>query len=110
MIHLAARAHVFINGLFRPSDESLTRVLHARVSGLFAAANLKEVENRDRLAEIIADDVLASFDNVPWDAGDEAYLVRCLFDYEGLFVLPTIDWTERRSVSQYWEIRDELNR
>ena len=28
---------------------------------------------------------------------------------EELFVLPSIDWTQRRSITEYWEIRDHLN-
>ena len=110
MIHLAARAHAFINGLFRPNDETLTRELYGRVAKQFAAVGLKEEGGRDRLAGIIADDVLASFEEGQSDADAVSYLVRRLFDYEQLFVLPEIDWTERRSVSQYWELRDELNR
>jgi hypothetical protein len=91
MIHLAARVHAFINGLFRPNDESLTRELHGRVAEQFKTANLNEEGGRERLAEIIADDVFASFENVPSGADNIADLVRRLLDYEGLFVLPAID-------------------
>jgi hypothetical protein len=110
MIHLAARAHAFINGLFRPSDETLTRELYDRIAKQFAAVSLEDEDGRDRLADIIVADVLASFEEGRPDVDAVVYLVRRLFDYEQIFVLPEIDWTERRSVSQYWELRDELNR
>ncbi len=38
------------------------------------------------------------------------HLIGRLLDYEGLFLLPRIDWSVRHSVSEYWEVRDELNR
>jgi len=112
MIHLAARAHAFLNGLFRPSDAALTRELYDRVSTLFADAGLHDDADRRRLADNIAADILASFAHVPpeTDASAIAGLVGRIFAYEALFVLPEIDWTERRSIAQYWELRDALNR
>ena len=110
MIHLAARAHAFINGLFRPSDETLTRELYDRVAQQFAEAGLKGEEDRARLAEIIAAEVIESFEAPPQDTEAIADLLHRIFNYEQMFVLPEIDWSERRSVSQYWELRDEFNR
>jgi hypothetical protein len=112
MIHLAARAHAFVNGLFRPHDATVTRELYDRVAGLFAAAGLTAESDRIGLAQTIAADVLASFDRVPPDTDAAAIvdLVRRIFDYEQMFVQSTVDWAERKSVSQYWELRDELNR
>jgi hypothetical protein len=37
-------------------------------------------------------------------------LVTHLFDYDDLFLLPTIDWRERRTIALWWELRDSLNR
>ena len=112
MIHLAARAHAFVNGLLRPHDATVTRELHDRVAGLFAAAGLTEESDRIGLAQTIAMDVLTSFDRVPpdTDAAAIADLVRRIFDYEQMFVQSAVDWTERKTVSQYWELRDGLNR
>ncbi len=112
MIHLSARAHAFVNGLFRQSDATVTRELYDRVAGLFAAAGLTEESDRIGLAQTIAADVLASFGRVPPDADAAAIadLVRRIFDYEQMFVQSVVDWTERKSVSQYWELRDGLNR
>ena len=99
MIHLGARAHAFVNGLFRPSDETLTRDLYDRVAKQFAAAGLsggggpraarrhhrarRAGELRPRAPEV---DVAAIAD-----------LVQRIFDYEAMFVLPPIDWTERQA-------------
>lgn len=111
MIHAAQRMHAFVNGLFRPGDEAVTRELYGRVKDKFSAVGLKDENDRDQLAGIIAKDVLDSFERVPGDVdeGVIADLVRRIFDYENMFVLPEIDWAERKSVSQYWELRDELN-
>lgn len=112
MIHLAARAHAFVNGLFRPSDATVTRELYDQVAKRLASAGLKDDEGRVRVAVRIAEEVLARFDRVPpdADAGDLAKLVLRVFDYEGMFELPLVDWSERMSVSQYWEIQDLLKR
>jgi hypothetical protein len=111
MIHLAQRAHAFVYGLFRPGDEPVTRALYDKVAQKFAAAGLQDVAGRIRLAEAIAEEILASFDTVPTDAKDDeiADLVLRIFDYEQMFILPSVDWSERKSVSQYWELRDQLN-
>lgn len=111
MIHLAQRAHAFVYGLFRPSDLSLTRELYDKVARQFTEAGLAEETGRVRLAEAIAEEVLASFDTVPAEAdtADITDLVRRIFDHELMFVLPTVDWSERKSVSQYWALRDQLN-
>lgn len=34
--------------------------------------------------------------------------VTHFFEWEGLFALPEIDWTTRRSVSEWWELREGL--
>ena len=52
MIHLGARVHAFINGLFRPSDEALTResltlltgTLRAQLAEVLAAAKHADTE------------------------------------------------------------------
>lgn len=112
MLHFDARIHAFVHGLFRPKDLRLTRELHDRVARQFADVGLQSDIDRDHLAAVIAEQVLANFETIPSDADEDALteLVEHIFAYEDMFVLPEIDWTERRSVSQYWEIRDELTR
>ena len=110
-LHLAARLHALWHGLFRPSDEIETRALYERVEGLFREQGFDPEVGYLELISNITDDVLAAFD-LPVDhpQGEPiGRLVSGLFRYESLFKLPKIDWSERRSVSEYWTIRDELN-
>ncbi len=39
-VHLAARVHAFVHGLFRPTDETETRELYNWVEGLFVRHDL----------------------------------------------------------------------
>lgn len=106
MIHAAARLHAFVHGLFRPSDEVETRELYDRVSRLAHEHRVLDAAGRARLAKRIAElaDVAAGNRDIV-----EA-LAAHLIDDEKLFSLPVIDWGERRSVSKWWAIRDDLNR
>lgn len=110
MFHLAARMHAFIHGLFRPSDAALTRDLFDRVESLARRHVGAGDDARIDLAIAIAGDVAARCNR---DLDDEASdrladLVLRLLDYEEMFLLPRIDWSERRSVSEWWAIRDAL--
>ena len=109
-LHAAARMHALVNGLFRPSDKAETRALHGEVEALFAHHGLLEDGARKALCRMLADDLLAAFALPPDHPQREpvrAMLLR-LFDYEGLFVLPRVDWEARLSVAEYWDIRDRL--
>ena len=110
-LHVAARFHAFVHGLFRPSDEAETRELYDRVARLFARHGLQGSTARAELCIELAADVLTAFGVDAQHAQFEPIYqqIADLFDYEELFHLPTIDWTERRSVTQYWKIRDQLN-
>lgn len=110
-LHVAARFHAFVHGLFRPSDEAATRELYDKVAGQFAGHGLSGPTARTELSTELASEVLAAFGADAEHAQFEPVyeLIARLFDYEDLFHLPAIDWTERRSVTQYWEIRDQLN-
>lgn len=110
-LHLAARLHAFTHGLFRQSDEAETKELYARVERLFELNDVEAPEGRDRLIATLAEDVTEhfAFPAEHEQAGVVYSLTRRLFDYEALFLLPQLDWSERRSVTEYWEIRDVLN-
>jgi hypothetical protein len=110
-LHLAARLHAFVHGLFRSSDELETRALYAKVASLFADHGLNEDGDRTELIASLVAEVADDFDI---DADHPQFrpltlFVQRLFDYEGLFLLPEVDWSERHSLSQYWNIRDRLN-
>lgn len=110
-LHLAARMHAFVHGLFRPSDEAETRALYDRVERHFDRHGLMEPAAREQLIAGLAIEVLAGFEqpgNHPQRTVIERLITR-LFAYEGLWQLPTVDWSIRHSVTEYWTIRDELN-
>jgi hypothetical protein len=110
-VHLAARLHAFTKGLFQRSDEAETRELFDRVERLFARTGLGGDATREDLVADITKGVVAAFDLGPdhHQIGPVAALVARLLDYEDMFRLPEIDWTERRSVTEWWKLRDALN-
>ncbi len=110
-LHVAARMHAFVHGLFRPSDERETRELYNEVERLFAEHGLKDAAGRADVAPWLSTDVLAAFgvDDDHRQRRPIERLIGRILDYENLFVLPSVDWSRRYSISEYWDIRDELN-
>ena len=110
MIHVAQRLHAFVNGLFRPSDEETARALYDKVVRLFAQRGLSTEDDREKLAIAIAEDVLDRLED--GSAGpsprDLASLVLWILDYEAMFELPSFDWSEPHSVSDYWDLKEAL--
>ena len=106
MIHAAARLHAFVHGLFRPSDEVEVRALYDRVLALAREHGLDGPDARQRLAARIA----AVAPVVETDRPIVAALAEPLIGWEGYATLPVIDWQERRSVSDYWALKEELTR
>ena len=111
-VHLAARMHAFVHGMFRPTDEAETRELYNRVEGLFVRNDLRGDADRKQLVNKLTQHVLDNLEIASEHVQAEVihHLIGRLLDYEGLFVLPRIDWSVRHSVTEYWEVRDELNR
>jgi hypothetical protein len=111
VIHLAARLHAFVHGLFRPGDEAITRELYGKVEALFRRHGLGDQDGRIDLAVSLAEEVFGrcNREGDEWDVDTLAKLVLRLLDYEEMFLLPRIDWSDRHSVSEYWAIRDQLN-
>ena len=110
-LHLAARLHAFAHGLFRPSDEAETRELYNKVERYFDQHGLRDETGRTKLIRSLAEDILAAF-GLPPDHSQfhpVAALVERIFDYEGLILLPRVDWSNRYSITEYWQIRDQLN-
>ena len=57
-MHLYARLHAFLHGLFRPSEELLTREVFDRVTALLQEHGLTQPDGRQALIEFITDDVI----------------------------------------------------
>jgi hypothetical protein len=111
-LHIAARLHAWWHGLWRSTDAVETEALFERVTALFSQCGIATDEERSALAAIITDDAMARLGISSDHAQAEIVhgLVARLFDYDDLFLLPVIDWRERRTIAAWWELRDALNR
>ncbi len=104
------RLHAFLHGLFQPSDQELAREVFDQTSRLFEHHGIGTEEGRAAFMARLADRLFNGIVGV-----DEAFerehvddIVAALINYEDMFRLPTIDWSERRSTSDYWTLRDML--
>jgi hypothetical protein len=110
-MHLYARLHAWVNGLGKPSEEALTREVADAVQAAAGRHGLADPGGRGVLAARIADEALARIGSDEVMAVERRRvedLVAALLDYEEMFVVPAIDWSERRSVSELWALRDTL--
>ena len=109
---VGARVHALVHGLFKPSEAELVRQGWEELASLFRQAGLSDASDRTRLIGVIAEDVMErlsiSADHEQADL-TLAFSHR-LFDYEGLFLLPEVDWTPERTIAELWDIREELTR
>lgn len=109
---VGARVHAFLHGLFRPSEVALVRRQWEELVYAFEQAGLENIADRNDLIAGIAADVRRGFD-IP-ATHEQARCIESfaheLFDYEGLFQLPEIDWAEHRTIAELWDIREELTR
>ena len=109
---VGARVHALVHGLFKPSEAELVRQGWEELASLFRQAGLADASDRTRLIGVIAEDVMERL-SIPADH-EQADLTLAfshrLFDYEGLFLLPEVDWTRERTIAELWDIREELTR
>ncbi|MCJ9430735.1 type IV secretory system conjugative DNA transfer family protein [Kordiimonas marina] len=111
-LHAGARFHAFVNGLFRPKEEGETWRLYTKVERLLNENGLADQEGRTALATRLALDVAEAF-GLPAEHSQVprlAALVLELLDYEGLFQLPRVDWDERHTIAEHFDLRAELKR
>jgi hypothetical protein len=109
---VGARVHAFVHGLFKPSEAELVRQQWSEVADLFRQLGIAEVAGRAQLIAVLANNVR---DRLEISTGHEQAalihaLIAELFEYEGLFQLPEIDWSETRTIAALWDIREELTR
>jgi hypothetical protein len=111
-LHIAARLHAWWHGLWRSTDAVETEALFERVAAQFSQCGIATDEDRSALAAIIVERAMAQLGIAPDHAQADIVrgLVARLFDYDDLFLLPVINWQERRSIAVWWDLRDTLNR
>ena len=104
MTDLYARLHAFRKGLFRPSETTLTLEVYDTVLARLDQHGLSRPGGRAALTARIAAEIQEH------SPDDEMIgrTVAALLDYEEMFLVPNIDWDERRSVSELWLLRDAL--
>ncbi|WP_417519749.1 type IV secretory system conjugative DNA transfer family protein [Minwuia sp.] len=109
-LHLAARTHAFIHGLFRPGDLQEVQSLHDDVRRLFRRHGLLQPQGRDGLVQNLATEVLLRLGLPETHVQRETVaglIDRCLA-YETLFILPETGLSARASVTELWDLRDQL--
>ncbi len=110
-VHLPQRMHAFVHGLLRSSDEAETRAFYGRLEVLFERAGLTPATAQADVARTAAGraaKALGVTSGHPQHKIIERLAVE-LLGSEGHFVLPEIDWSEKRSITAWWELRDQLN-
>ncbi len=109
---VGARIHAFVHGLFKPSEAELVRVQYDALAEQFREIGVAEPAERDEYIRDLAREVATHF-AIP-RSHPQADLIheltQRLFDYEEMLVLPTIDWTQPRTIAELWDIREELTR
>ena len=111
-LHIGARLHTFVHELFASKDATETKTLYNKLAQLFASRQLGGEPERWYLSQALAVEVLRHFDQDethPEHHGISKFIER-LLDYEGVLILPEIDWAKKRSTSKWWALRDELIR
>ncbi|MBO6530287.1 MAG: hypothetical protein JJ970_09650 [Erythrobacter sp.] len=109
---VGALVHSLVRGLFKPSEAELVHRERNEVESLFQQAGVADQAGRSRLIGAIRNAV-ADRRGIP-PIHDQAHLIQDLvaelFSYEGLFVLPEVDWAAERTIAELWDIREELTR
>ncbi len=111
-LHLEQRLHAFVHGLFRPRDAVEAEALFGQTEALFSKCDLVTDAARVDLAIEITQRILEQLElDIEHDQVQPIFrLVSRLLDYESMFLLPEVDWRERRSVADWWDLRNELCR
>ncbi|KWV93891.1 type IV secretory system conjugative DNA transfer family protein [Erythrobacter sp. AP23] len=109
---VGALVHSLVRGLFKPSEAELVHRERNEVESLFQQAGVADQAGRSRLMGAIGNAVADRLGIPP--THDQVLLIQALvaevFSYEGLFVLPEVDWAAERTIAELWDIREELTR
>lgn len=108
----AAWFHSFWHGLFRPSEKALVQQKWQDLAARFETLGISTEEGRDRLIASIAAAVRARIGDGPNGSQNEIILelVKALFEYDELFLLPDFYLDRERTIAELWEIREALTR
>ena len=109
---VGARVHALVHGLLKPTEAELVRQGWDELAGLFRQTGLSDPSDRARLIAVLEGGVTVRL-GIPEDheqADLIGALIERLFDYEGLFLLPEVDWGRERTIAELWDIREELTR
>nr|WP_317056553.1 type IV secretory system conjugative DNA transfer family protein [Roseovarius sp. W115] len=103
--------HAFVHGLFRTSDKDETRALYERLRVLYRQSGLDPETAQVQVARRTATRAAEALDI---STIHPQFVVLHTLAFQLLqandhFVLPEIDWSESRSVTEWWEVRDALN-
>jgi len=104
------RLHAFLYGLFQPGDDRIAREAFDETEALFHRHGLIRREDRDGLIARIGSELHDTTVGVEerFERSQVEDIVRALFDFEEMFMLPDIAWARRRSTSEYWDLRDTI--
>lgn len=109
-INFAQRLHVLLHGMFRPSDAVEARTRYDELAVLLTHHGLHTAKGREEYIYQVLQRVCLELNLSQMNDQATAIqkLIQRLFDFEGWFLLPEIDWEQRHSISEYWTIRDEV--
>lgn len=105
-LDLGPRLHSFVHGLFKPSQAEQSRAIFDHVFALFEGAGIATESGRSALITHIAEGASRRL-GVPADHAQGAIvftLCERLFAYEGLFLLPEVNWEEPRAIAKWWDL------
>src|SRR5579863_5072798 len=110
-LHLSARMHALMHGLFRSSEDAQTAALHDEVSRLQSSVGANTASGLNSLAVFVGENISTHF-GIGLDHPQALVirgLVRQFLQYEKLFVLPAYDPNQRLTIAQHWDLRSELS-
>lgn len=104
------RLHAWFYGLFHPSDRELAESAFLEADREFLKAGIATTTERDALIRRLTAILRAEVEGVAagFSLDEVTDIVRALFDFDELFVLEEPDWSQSRTTSEWWALRDQL--
>ena len=104
---IGARLHAFVHGLVKPSEGELVRQSWDELADLFQRVGIAQPAGLAHLIAALTDAVRERLEiKADQEQAEPIHtLIADLFEYEGLFRLPEVDWAEARTIAALWDIR-----